>query len=87
MYPRSDRPKVRSKIFMDISTKIAKQRERIPDYMFYQINDKPPLENYIEQHQKKMKNGEPDIQKEIHKQLEPLIQKELSELLKGLQLN
>ena len=72
---------------MDISTKIARQRERIPDHLFYQINDKPPQKNYIEQHQKQMKSGELDIQKEIHKQLEPLIQKELTELFKGLQLN
>ena len=72
---------------MDIFTKIARQRGQVPDYIWYQLNEQSPQENYNEQHQKQMKSGEPDIQKEIHKQLEPLIQKELTELFKGLQLN
>lgn len=62
----------------------------MPDFAYYQLNGKSPLENYLAQkrkmqdkfaHQKKFEDM---VQAEVEKELQPTVEKALDQILKTL---
>ena len=56
----------------------------MPDFAYYQLNGKSPLENYLAQKRKMQDKFEDMVQAEVEKELQPTVEKALDQILKTL---